>query len=82
MPLKVRDITDTVLNGEEPQKAYKDIFENIGNYFISNAERLSTNVVDNHAGMKIEIDIPISDIVTINVVNTEYVTKKTQSEGK
>lgn len=82
MPLNVVDITDTVVQGEEITEVYKKVFENIGHHFIDNAVKLSTSVIDNHAGMKIEIDIPVSDIVTITVVNTEYVTKKTQSEGK
>lgn len=81
MPLKVQDITDTVIYGEEPKAVYKKVFEDIGYHFISNAERLSTNMIDIHAGMKIEIDIPINDIVTITTVNKEYVTKK-QSEVK
>lgn len=83
MPLKVSDITDTVTYGKEPEDVYKKVFEDIGHHFISNAERLSQNIVDAHAGMKIEIDIPISDIVTITFKNTEYVVTKTkQSEGK
>lgn len=82
MPLRAQDIIDTVPTGEEPKEVYKNVFEDIGHHFIRNAERLSKNIVDEHAGMKIEIDIPISDIVTITFANTEYVTKKKQSEGK
>ncbi|ODV55466.1 hypothetical protein [Lysinibacillus fusiformis] len=81
MPLNVQYIADTVVLNRDPKEVYKEVFENIGHYFSENAERLSANTVDAHAGMKIEIDIPISDIVTITTKITEYVTK-TQSEVK
>ncbi|MBD8521800.1 hypothetical protein [Lysinibacillus fusiformis] len=81
MPLNVQDIADTVILNRDPKEVYKEVFENIGHYFSENAERLSANAVDAHAGMKIEIDIPISDIVTITTKITEYVTKP-QSEVK
>ncbi|KOP78658.1 hypothetical protein AMS59_12635 [Lysinibacillus sp. FJAT-14745] len=76
MPLNVNDITDTFVSGEEPKEVYKKVIEDIGHHFINNAERLSANMIDIHAGMKIEIDIPVSGIVTIDTTNTEYVIKK------
>lgn len=82
MSLNVNAITDTVIRGEEPKEVYKKVFEDIGHHLINNAERLSANTVDAHAGMKIEIDIPIRDMVTITIVNTEFVIKKKQSEVK
>lgn len=78
MPLSVGDITDTVILGKEPKEVYKNVFEDIGHYFTSNAERLSNNAIDEHAGMKIEIDIPINEIVKITIINQEYVTNCTK----
>lgn len=76
MPLSISDFTDTVTTSREPKEVYKKVFEDIGQYFTSNAERLSDNAIDIHAGMKIEIDIPINEIVRITIINQEHITKK------
>ncbi|MFY0521308.1 hypothetical protein ACOMCU_26310 [Lysinibacillus sp. UGB7] len=75
MPFKVSDITDTVIYNQNPKEVYKNVLNDIGNYFKCNAERLSASIEDNHAGMKIEIDIPINGIVVISTKVEEYVTK-------
>ena len=81
MPLKIRDITNTILPfGQTPDYAYTEVFKNIGNYFSENAERLASAVEQKHAGMKIEIDVPVSDIVTVTIKNTEYITNRKQEE--
>lgn len=79
MPLKVSEIADTMKYGEEPQEMYKNVFESVGNHILENADRLAKNIVDVHAGMKIEIDIPINGIVNFSVRFDEYV--KTKSSG-
>lgn len=80
MPLKVSDIVDTLPDRkQEPKEIYIKVFEEIGNHFKNNAERFAEQIVDVHKGMKIEIDIPISDLVNFSIRFDEYIAK---SEGK
>lgn len=72
MPLSVRQIGDTVICNKEPKEHYKKVFLDIGKHFEENAERYAENAVDIHVGMKIEINLPISDIITISITTNEY----------
>lgn len=73
MPIKAEDVICTFEGGQEPKETYKKVFEEIGNHFINNADRFTEQIVDEHRGMKIEIDIPINDIVNISMKFDEYV---------
>lgn len=73
MPL---NITHTGIRGENPKEIYKNVFQDIGNYLKFNADRFSENIPVNHAGMKIEIDIPINGLVVISTKFDEVVTKE------
>lgn len=75
MPIKVSDITDTVTYGDDFKKTYQKVFEDIGNHFLNNADRMSENIVGIHAGMKIEIDVPINGVVLVTTKIDEYVIK-------
>lgn len=79
MPLKVSEIVDTVTMGKDPKEFYTDVFENIGSHIKKNASRFAEQIVDVHCGMKIEIDIPINDIVNFSIAFNEYIIK---TEGK
>ncbi|MEK3974747.1 hypothetical protein [Psychrobacillus sp. FSL K6-1267] len=80
MPLRVTDIVDTIHNqNEKPKELYEKVFDEIGNHIKDNAERLANQIVDTHRGMKIEIDIPINELVNFSVKFDEYIKK---SEGK
>lgn len=80
MGIKAINIVDTSTYGKEPKEAYKSVFEEIGQHIINSAERLSSNIVDNHAGLRLEFDIPIDGIVTMKSTNIEYVMKKELEE--
>lgn len=77
MPIKVAEITDTMISpGQTPKETYRKVFENIGEHFKENAERMAEIIDKKHAGMTIEINLPINDIVTVTLKNIEYVINK------
>lgn len=73
---KVTDVICTWEAGQEPKETYKNVFEEIGNHFKDNAERFAEQIVDVHRGIKIEIDIPLNDLVSISIKYDEFIIRK------
>ena len=71
MPLSVHQVGDTILRGQNPKEHYVKIFKDISKHFEEHAERYAQNAVDIHAGMKIEINLPVSELITISVTTEE-----------
>lgn len=72
MPLSVHQVGDTRIRSENPKEDYTKIFKDIAKHFEEHAERYAENAIDVHAGMKIVIDLPVSELITIEIKTTEY----------
>lgn len=72
MPLSVHQVGDTRIRSNNAKEDYAKIFKDIAKHFETHAERYAENAVDVHAGMKIVIDLPVSDLISIGVTTNEY----------
>jgi len=67
--LKTGDVLTT-------QDKFEEIFRNIGNYFINNAERLGKNVVDSTANVDVFIKLEPNSIVMIDISQSEILRRQ------
>lgn len=58
------------------QDKFEEIYRNIGNYFINNAERLGKNVVDSTANVDVFIKLEPNSIVMIDISQSEILRKQ------
>ncbi|MGN7402735.1 hypothetical protein ACTHO0_23040 [Cytobacillus praedii] len=75
MSVIATDVVCTWEPGEEPKETYRKVFDAIGNHIKNNSERFAEQIVDVHRGMKIEINIPVKDLVSFTVKFDEYIFK-------
>ncbi|WP_313150775.1 hypothetical protein [Lysinibacillus capsici] len=67
--LKVSDAVTT-------EDKFEEIYRNIGNHFINNAERLAKNVVDSTTNVDIFIKLEPNSVVTIDISQSEILRRQ------
>ena len=61
------------------QDKFEEIYRNIGNYFINNAERLGKNAVDSTANVDVVIKLEPNSVVMIDISQSEVLRKQEMS---
>lgn len=74
---KLSEITSRIvstndLKGDTITEMYEDLYEKIGNYFLENAKRMSSDMCYNNRSLTITIDIEPNCIITIDRKTSEY----------